>query len=96
MAWPLPAHPDARRVPAWAVVEDEATLLNMPLPAYLEWARSRDGAWWLTRLRLKWRIKAAWELQERERAEDDAEDAAWRARGWRGGRTEPVGSARDS
>ena len=87
--WPLPPDPDARIVPGWAAAEDEARHLQMPLPAYLDWAATAEGQRWLERLRIKWAIRA--EAERREAAERAAghDDAAWQARGWRGGRCDP-------
>jgi len=94
--WPIPPAADAKRVPGWAVVAAEAELLAIPLPHFLRWAGTPAGRWWLTRLRLKWAITAAAEAAEAQFRQEQAEDAAWHARGWRGGHTEPLGTAREA
>lgn len=82
--WPIPPSADGPQwVPGWAVADDEAELLRMTLPAYLEWSATEQGQWWLPRLRLKWTIVAeARRLEYADREHGDGD-------GWRGGRCDP-------
>lgn len=96
MEWPLPPDPNARLVPGWSILDDEAKMLGTAFPAHLRWLRSREGQWWMPRLRAKWSILAAIREREQTEAEQRAEDARWQQQGWHGGRTAPMGNVKRS
>jgi hypothetical protein len=90
VAWPIPPSADGPRlVPGWSAAEDEAGALNMTIPAYLEWQATDQGQWWLPRLRIKWAIRAEAERQDAEDRTAGRDEAAWQARGYRGGHCDP-------
>jgi hypothetical protein len=91
--WPIPPDADSRVVPAWSVLPDEADLLGMPFPTYLEWAGTEAGHAWLTRLRIKWAVEHAARARDLAAARSpdrEPSEAEWRAQGWRGGRADPA------
>jgi hypothetical protein len=81
-------------VPWWAAYEDYAERLRMTIPELLAWCRYGEGEWWLSRLKVKWQMQAAAREQARAERQTEAEEAQWRAQGWRGGKTAPAGRAR--
>lgn len=70
-------------------MEDYADKLRMTIPDLLAWCEHGEGAWWLSRLTVKWAIQAEARQQDAADREAGQDEATWRAKGYRGGRCDP-------